>query len=208
MPYVSGNYAEVPTPAMYKDALLHVALQHEAVPQDEEAVKAILYQDIPIVFGFQVYSSFMTEAVANSGVMPVPHPNESLQGGHCVVAVGYLSNYAAGSQGITDWIICRNSWGFAWGENGYFLMPLKEVFLNPAMASDFGIITDIGYLTEKISKEKSMGTSVQQIIQDIIEAATALQTFANSPTGQELIAELEAILAKIKATGAKMSLKG
>lgn len=144
MPYVAGEYATKPSDASYKDALLHTALKYESVPQNEQAVKSLLSQDIPVVFGFVVKSSFMTQAVATSGVMPKPGFFDSTEGGHCVVAVGYLSNYPAGTQGITDWIICRNSWGSSWGQSGYFLMPLKEVFLNTNLASDFWAITSLG----------------------------------------------------------------
>jgi len=143
MPYVPGDYRTKPTSANYKDALLHVALEHQSVPQTSAAINSLLARDIPVVFGFDVYDSFMSDDMAKSGIMSIPAASEKIQGGHCVVAVGFLTDYPAGNQGVTSWYICRNSWGDKWGQAGYFLMP-EQVLLS-SMASDFGIITNVGF---------------------------------------------------------------
>ena len=112
-------------------------------------IEALLSNDHPIVVGFTVYESFMTAAVAASGIMPIPQINEQVEGGHSVLAVGYLIDYPAGNQGVTDWIICRNSWGTSWGQNGYFLVPRDSCFLNSNMFSDFWAITGLTVPHEK-----------------------------------------------------------
>lgn len=145
MPYVAGQYATAPTEAMYKDALLHCALEHQQVPQNDTAIKSLLCNKKPIEIGFTVYSSFMTQGVAKSGVMPVPGLLDWREGGHAVDVVGYLTNYTAGNQGIVNWAIVRNSWGKTWGRDGYFLMPWDKVLLSADMASDFHAITQIGF---------------------------------------------------------------
>ncbi len=62
--------------------------------------------------------------------MPIPNrrkePKE--KGGHAVMAVGYDDARKA--------LIVRNSWGPAWGVNGYFLMPYKLV-TDPKITFDF-----------------------------------------------------------------------
>lgn len=61
----------------------------------------------PFVFGFTVYESFESEQVAQTGIVPMPAPGETVVGGHCVVAVGYDDSKRT--------FIIRNSWGTGWG---------------------------------------------------------------------------------------------
>jgi C1A family cysteine protease len=53
--------------------------------------------------------------VEKSGVIPVPGKNDSMLGGHAVMAVGYDDSKQA--------IIFRNSWGSSWGQAGYGELP-------------------------------------------------------------------------------------
>lgn len=146
-PYVVDDkqFKKKPSEAAYKDALLHVALTYEAVPQESSPIRSLLVQHVPVIFGFTVHNSFMTQKVKDTGVMPKPHFMDGIAGGHCVVVVGYLDDFAAGDQGITSWAICRNSWGSDWGQDGYFLMPWSEVLLNPKQATDFWAIHTVGF---------------------------------------------------------------
>src|SRR2546430_14184641 len=61
----------------------------------------------PFVFGFTVYESFETNAVARTGHVPMPASGEHVLGGHAVCTVGYDIK--------RRWFICRNSWGTSWG---------------------------------------------------------------------------------------------
>lgn len=143
-PY-SKDYKEKPIDRCYKDARLHVALTYEAVPQDSDTIKGLLVQHVPVIIGFTVHNSFLSKEVASTGIMPKPHFLDSIAGGHCVVVVGYITNNEMGHQGIEDWAICRNSWGDKWGQDGYFLMPWKEVLLNRKQATDFWCIHSVGF---------------------------------------------------------------
>ena len=61
----------------------------------------------PVVIGFHVYSSFMTNNVARTGNMPYPNTKrERLLGGHAVLLVGYNKTKKV--------FIARNSWGPSW----------------------------------------------------------------------------------------------
>lgn len=91
-------------------------------------MKSVLATSLPIVFGFTVYESFESQAVAASGVVPMPAPSEKVVGGHAVVLVGY--------DDVEDRFRVRNSWGTGWGQNGYFEMPYLYV-TSGSLASDF-----------------------------------------------------------------------
>ena len=106
-----------PSPACYKAALKHTAVQYERVPRNLAQMKACLASGYPFVIGFTVYDSFESEEVAQTGVMPMPSPREEVLGGHAVLAVGY--------DDASDRFHVRNSWGADWGTNGYFTMPLR-----------------------------------------------------------------------------------
>ena len=67
------------------------------------------------MFGFDVYDSFESDTVAATGIVPMPGPDESCLGGHCVYCVGYDDGNLS--------FLCVNSWGNGWGQKGLFQMP-------------------------------------------------------------------------------------
>lgn len=86
----------------------------------------------PVLLSFNVYASFESEAVAKTGLMPIPNPAyEVLMGGHEVLVVGYDQDKQV--------LIIQNSWGRAWGDQGFFYMPFPLV-QNPNMVTDLWII--------------------------------------------------------------------
>jgi C1A family cysteine protease len=64
----------------------------------------------------------------------MPGKTERSLGGHAVTLVGFNDE--------TKQFIVRNSWGTAWGQNGYFTLPYAYV-LNSGLASDFWCIKTI-----------------------------------------------------------------
>ena len=109
----------------------HFRIQkYEAVNPDVNSIKAALANGNPVVFGFTVYDSF--NDIGNDGLMPVPKPTEKIEGGHCVVFVGFNDK--------TGYFKTRNSWSPAWGQNGYFYFPYQCV---DSLASDFWVISSI-----------------------------------------------------------------
>lgn len=86
------------------------------------AVKA-LAQNKPLFFGTDVTRSFDREfgtGSLNDGVIPFPPFAEPSSGGHAMAIVGYQidKRFAGGG-----YFILRNSWGRAWGANGYGYLP-------------------------------------------------------------------------------------
>ena len=143
-PYDPTQLTVKPPDACYKDAILHCALETQAVPQDSDTITSLLMQDIPVLIGFTVYSDFMSNQTKSTGIMPLPGWLDYVEGGHGVLVVGYLTDQPFGNQGVRDWAIVRNSWGITWGQDGWFLMPWEKILLNAGMASDFQAITKFG----------------------------------------------------------------
>jgi C1A family cysteine protease len=74
----------------------------------------------------------MSDEVQKTGHAPMPKPNESVLGGHAVLAVGY--------DDAQQCFIFRNSWGEGWGMKGYGTMPYAYL-LDGDLSDDFWVIT-------------------------------------------------------------------
>ena len=115
-PYDIGMFAVKPPKRCYVAATKDKAVQYESI-QTLGDLKDAIASNLSVVFGFTVYESFESQAVAQTGVMPMPKKSEAVVGGHAVLAVGYSD--AKGH------VIVRNSWGASWGDHGYFYMPYQ-----------------------------------------------------------------------------------
>src|ERR1043165_8380348 len=99
----------------YTHALKNQILSYQRLMSNLTAYKGCLAEGYPFVFGFTVYESFMTQEVAQTGIMPMPKAGENTRGGHAVLGVGFDDSKQA--------VLVRNSWGTGWGIKGYFWMP-------------------------------------------------------------------------------------
>lgn len=129
-PYTARNFARKPTASSLTVAAKHRIMSYRRVSnRTASAALQVLAAGHPIAFGFTVYDSFESDAVAASGIVPMPDlTREQVVGGHCVMAVGYDQT--------TKTIICRNSWGKNWGMDGYFTMPFDYAF-NTELSDDW-----------------------------------------------------------------------
>jgi C1A family cysteine protease len=90
------------------------------------AVQTALSQNHPVVIGIEVYESFESDAVAASGIVPMPSSKDTLLGGHALMLVGFNTNMSYTLNGKTttgSFFIFRNSWGSGWGASGYGYLP-------------------------------------------------------------------------------------
>jgi len=131
-PYTVSKFAVKPPKAYYEAAKAHTCVAYKRVPQSEGAIKSVLASGLPIVFGITVYDSFESDAVAESGTVPMPKKTEKSLGGHAILMVGYTKTRFK----------FRNSWGSDWGKKGYATLPLDYV-LDSDLASDFWTIQTV-----------------------------------------------------------------
>jgi C1A family cysteine protease len=135
LPYDVAKFSAKPSAACFAEAKAHMALSYQRVPQSIAQMKACLAAGYPFVFGFTVYESFESAAVAKSGVLNLPVQSEKTVGGHAVLAVGY--------DDAAQRIMVQNSWGDAWGQKGYFTMPYA--YINDSdLAEDFWTVRLVG----------------------------------------------------------------
>ena len=130
-PYDITKFTKKPPTQYYKVATLNQALRYERVDQTAAAMEQVLAKGYPVLFGFAVYESFESAAVAKTGMVPLPKKGEKDLGGHAVLCVGYNRPKKL--------FIVRNSWGPNWGDKGYFYMPY-DYLLNPSLADDLWVI--------------------------------------------------------------------
>ena len=110
--YDITQFATQPPDQCYQDALKDKVVQYSSVSQVLNQLKGCLASGYPFVFGFTVYESFESPAVAQSGKAPMPGAGERAIGGHAVLAVGYDDSQQR--------FIVRNSWGRRLGNERLF----------------------------------------------------------------------------------------
>jgi C1A family cysteine protease len=127
--YDIESYDNEPKPFCYSFAQNYQALKYfrldeqgKSEEQILQSIKETITNQIPAMFGFTVYSSIRD---AMGGKIPFPAKNESVLGGHAVVAVGYDDSMKIGTS--TGAFIIRNSWGAEWGDKGYGYLPYDYV---------------------------------------------------------------------------------
>lgn len=118
-PYVAGKITR-PTPQQLQNALKYKTGAYHRIGSLQDFLKCLADPTPwPVLVGFTVYESFMSDQVAETGVVPLPKPGEQEQGGHEVLCLGYdLPMQLA---------LMQNSWGSGWGQRGYFWMPFAVI---------------------------------------------------------------------------------
>ena len=131
-PYNIGKFRKKPDDGCYTVALENQITEYLRIsPHTLYEVKHCLSDGYPVAFGFMIYESFMSDKVAQTGIVPMPDPKEQSMGGHAVLAVGYDDSKNA--------LLVRNSWGSKWGMGGYFWLPYGYVS-EPNLSADFWTI--------------------------------------------------------------------
>lgn len=126
-PYEQRKITNAPPKTAYRDAEKHQARAYRRLDRGVDSIRLAIATDRPVIFGFSVYSGFISDEAESTGYIQIPH-GESMLGGHATVAVGYLDEEAR--------LICRNSWGAEWGDSGYFYLPYDYI-ADSGLSDDF-----------------------------------------------------------------------
>jgi C1A family cysteine protease len=106
---------ELPTAAQMSAAAPYKIIVSKNI-EDLSQFKAALAKGRPVVFGIMCAKSFESDAVKQTGMVPVPDPAlEPFVGGHAIMAIGYDE--------AKKHVIFRNSYGPTWGDKGYGYLP-------------------------------------------------------------------------------------
>lgn len=133
--YNTEAFAVKPSQSVYTAGKKLVATNAYALDNTNlDALRTCLASGFPIIGGFTVYESFESDAVAKSGIAPLPKKSEQAVGGHAIMIVGY--------DDAKNIFIVRNSWGNSWGLAGYFTVGY-DYFTNKDLADDFWTIKKV-----------------------------------------------------------------
>ena len=127
-PYDTSKFAIKPSDLAYANALLNKKFVATNILQDLNHLGACLAQGFRFSLGITVFESFESEEVAQTGMVPIPGPDEQEVGGHDICIVGKMDSIQR--------FIVANSWGDRWGDKGYCYLPYAYV-LNPNLSADF-----------------------------------------------------------------------
>lgn len=143
-PYIIDKFTARPNESCYKNALDnkiggYYSLDGRTPQETLLNLKTCIAAGRCFVFGFMVYDGFESKEVLNTGILQLPKSDESILGGHAVMAVGYNDEQQR--------FLIKNSWGRKWGlknpkYRGYFTMPY-EYISDRNLASDFWTITRV-----------------------------------------------------------------
>ncbi len=108
-PYEVALYTQEPPAVIMEEALANKATTYSRLTKPSE-FKSCVAAGRPFIVGISVFESFESDAVASTGIVPVPKSNEQLLGGHGVTCLGYQTING------TFYYLIQNSWGSSWGD--------------------------------------------------------------------------------------------
>lgn len=139
-PFVESKVDTAPTQTCYSQALSHkftnigyVAKPNIVGTQLLDNIRKSILSSVPVLIGITVYSSFESDSVAKSGLIPLPNlKKETLLGYHEILIIAYDDTRQS--------FMIRNSWGNNWGLDGNAWLPYSYV-MNSSLCSQFICIT-------------------------------------------------------------------
>ncbi len=132
-PYDPAQFASKPPQTAY-DGISTRAVSYYSIDRSLHALKSCIAEGYPFVFGINIYESVVANC-QKSGQLDIPPANDTLMGGHAVLAVAY--------DDASEQFTVLNSLGETWGAQGYFTIPYAY-FTDDKLSYDFWTIREIG----------------------------------------------------------------
>lgn len=132
-PYDPTKFATKPPQSAY-DGVSTRAVRYYSIDRSLDALKSCLAEGYPFVFGINIYDSVFANC-QKSGQLDIPAANDTLMGGHAVLAVAY--------DDASEHFTLLNSLGETWGAQGYFTIPYAY-FTDERLSYDFWTIRELG----------------------------------------------------------------
>jgi hypothetical protein len=122
-PFDPTKVGIMPDAKAYAAALTYVAGSYKGLYSLTD-IRQCIASGFVFNLGFSVFESFESDAVAQTGLMPMPLSSEQFLGGHAVCVFGYDDKFVFPNTKLKGALLIRNSWGSGWGHNGNFLHAL------------------------------------------------------------------------------------
>jgi C1A family cysteine protease len=116
-PYDLDKYDDRPTDNCYEDATKRKILKYQKLISNYY-ITEVLNKNNPVVFGMEIYDSFMALNERISTVN-LPSRKERSLGGHAMCMVGYDLDKRL--------FLAKNSFGSNWGDKGYCWIPFDYI---------------------------------------------------------------------------------
>lgn len=134
-PYDINKYKIQPPSNVYTEALKHQTLKYMRIPDGNiQALKYCLTEGYPFIFGMIVFEQFESNKCLSDGIVELPKNKKvGILGGHAMMCIGWklINN--------TEYFICQNSWGGAYGDKGFWYVPVAYL-KNKRLSGDFWTI--------------------------------------------------------------------
>lgn len=199
-PYDIAKFTEEPPSGAEQDASKYKLSSYSRLIAEGDFLSC-LANGFPFLLGIECYESIDGNALANTGVMPMPNASEKLVGGHDILVVGYDTAFKSNpdfvKSGVNpDWVsdtalLIRNSWGPNWGIQGHFWMPIPYAS-NPSTGGDAWTGRRLNMATTPAPRVKATET---QLAAAFTAARNTINTFSfgSMAPDSEVIAVLNVV---------------
>ena len=144
LPYDTSKYDAEPSAFTYSvahsyrlDKQFRLDLPGKRTADTLNEIKELIARGLPTVFGYSVYLAVNTMSVSD-GKIPLPTDSDLNIGGHAMAVFGYddemvIVNPSTGGTTTKGALLCKNSRGPGWGEQGYAWLPYEYVLKEMAV---------------------------------------------------------------------------